>query len=478
VANGLSIAAARELDGVGIGSDAAIARALRAIDLAQIDLVHNIQTYAPGGANVDVDCPSCLVRFFDELPPDDCALTDPCVYDAKYFLYETSDLTPPADDALSARAHYVQVTVETRTIVNTLIRILRGPDSSSTAATALAGVESFLCNVPALMICNPQEPIEGPGAGFDANEHIGKQIKAKKGGDKGGQWNPGEFGLLDAVSGLGKDEVRKQFCVVQPNIPACFSATVDIAPGHGTGPTMQGLNCRFDDYRANLNSMQYRGNPNFAPAKNVVKEVELEADGCSECKDDLLCPGFPNPVKKLPRDKTFGTNRFGDGDWHDEFCCDPDDYWPVNHPDNPVPPPELGATPTRWQVYRWEVENNLIPKPPTTNNFEDGNASDGTSCYAGPATCQDPFDCPDDPNLILDRRELVVAVINCDALGLTGNEDDVPVIEWLRVFMTEPVPFAKDETEPDDKKLVMIEVIGALEPGVDEIFHDEIVLYR
>jgi hypothetical protein len=145
VADGLAIAAARELDGMGIGSDAAIARSLRAIDLAQIDLVHNIQTYAPGGADVAAGCPSCLVRFFDVLPPDDCALTDPCVYDAEYFLYETNDLTPPADDALSARAHYVQVTVETRTIVNTLIRILRGPDSSSTAATAVAGVESFLC---------------------------------------------------------------------------------------------------------------------------------------------------------------------------------------------------------------------------------------------------------------------------------------------------------------------------------------------
>jgi hypothetical protein len=285
---------------------------------------------------------------------------------------------------------------------------------------------------------------------------------------------------------LGADEIRKQFCAVQPDIPACFSATVNISPGHKTGPTFQGLNCRFDQYEANLKSMQYRGNPNYAPAKDVVKEVALEADGCKEfkCSDDPLdpnyCPpGTPDPlIKKLPRDNHF-VHRFGNGDWHDEFCCDPDDYWPVNHPDRPLDPPdELGLTPTRHQVYRWEVENSQIPSPPITTSIEDGDASDGTSCYAGPATCQDPFDCPDDPNLILDRRELIVAVINCDALGLTGNEDNVPVVEWLRVFLTERVPFSADATAPATKKDVMVEVIAPLVPGVDEIFHDEIVLYR
>jgi hypothetical protein len=311
VADGLAVAAARELDGIGTASDpsdAAIARALRAIDLAQIDLVHNIQTYAPGGADVEVGCPSCLVRFFDELPPDDCALTDPCVYDAKYFIYETSDLSPPGDATLSTRAHYVQVTVETRTIVNTLIRILRGPDSSSTAATAVAGVESFICNVPALMICNPNEAgPQGPGADFDANDYVGHQIVARTGGggsEHGGQWTAGDFGLLDAVAGMGANEIRMQFCAVQPNIPACFSGTVNVRPGQATGPVFSGLNCRFDEYVENLKSMSVRGNPNFIPAKNTVKgEFRDPVDQCQTADEPE--GGFP-PMMPLPRDNNLG----------------------------------------------------------------------------------------------------------------------------------------------------------------------------
>jgi hypothetical protein len=73
--------------------------------------------------------------------------------------------------------------------------------------------------------------------------------------------------------------------------------------------------------------------------------------------------------------------------------------------------------------------------------------------------------------MLLDRRELIVAVINCEAEGVSGSADNVPVIEWIKVFMTEPVgiPGVFD---------IFVEVIRALEPGVDEILHDEIVLYR
>ncbi len=38
-----------------------------------------------------------------------------------------------------------------------------------------------------------------------------------------------------------------------------------------------------------------------------------------------------------------------------------------------------------------------------------------------------------------DRRTMVFAVINCLCNTIRGNESDVPVVGWMRTFMTEPV---------------------------------------
>jgi hypothetical protein len=74
----------------------------------------------------------------------------------------------------------------------------------------------------------------------------------------------------------------------------------------------------------------------------------------------------------------------------------------------------------------------------------------------------------DDP----DRRELVLAVVNCQQHGVQGNADDVPTVAYLRVFLTEPVP------EPPDSDYYF-EDIDVLRPGVnDDVLKDLVQLYR
>jgi hypothetical protein len=80
---------------------------------------------------------------------------------------------------------------------------------------------------------------------------------------------------------------------------------------------------------------------------------------------------------------------------------------------------------------------------------------------------------------LLDRRELVVAVINCEALGLNGNEDNVRVAEWYGMFLTEPVggsdPGASSDPLFKDFD-VILETMGPFKD--DNFLHREIIVYR
>ena len=169
----------------------------------------------------------------------------------------------------------------------------------------------------------------------------------------------------------------------------------------------------------------------------------------------------------LPRDPCFNTNscdqapaegaRFGDGVTTSQLQT----YWAENHPGTPFPA-ELGnAGVTRYDVYRYEIDNNQIPdlsSPP--ENSEDGNPTCSTAT---------PVNEPD-----RDRRVLTTAVINCIEHGVTGQTPNVPVESFLQIFLTELIGF--DGPSQDD---IYGELIGEIEPGADDgILHEFPVLYR
>ncbi len=71
------------------------------------------------------------------------------------------------------------------------------------------------------------------------------------------------------------------------------------------------------------------------------------------------------------------------------------------------------------------------------------------------------------------RRDMPVAVINCIADGpINGQEIDVPVVAFAKMFLTHASEGGSDQT-------IYAEMVGVLQPGIDdEILHPILQLYR
>jgi hypothetical protein len=228
--------------------------------------------------------------------------------------------------------------------------------------------------------------------------------------------------------------------------------------------------------------------PTYRPAQNVIKGLRKQGNNWVE----------PGNYAELGRDTCFNNtncgsnNRLGDGIW--DFTS----YWNTNHRDfagNPLPVPaalNVSPNPTRYQVYRYEVENNQIPYPPTGGNptprstGEDGHPTNYTggplppfSCPAMPNPGDGNCDTPEKVFANYDRRLMVVAVVNCQqhqAL-LGGAATGIPVASYAQVFITEPM---KDDTGNSNKE-VWAEMVGPVAPGSmleKAVFKDTVQLYR
>jgi hypothetical protein len=372
---------------------------------------------------------------------------------------------------LPLSAVYVAVTVETKTLNNYLIRILGGPDSTDLSALSLAGVEDVVCGIPGLMICNPAEP-GAPTSDPGFFDEPGRMLIAKRKGAGGGFWKPGDFGLLDTPAGCtGTNCIREYLAQVQPPVPICFSSRVNIRPGVADA-VRQGINVRFDKYDGPMsNKTKYRGNANFRPGKDVVKGWTTQGGNACNFEEPS-----GNEAKGFPRDNVLTAGRFGNGEW--DFCG----YWEVNHGPCASSPWGAGGNPMRHEVYIWEIQNNQIPDGtisyPTVEDGKTNVAGANNSCYDGPDVCFSPYDpgcSAEEQQSFIDRREIALAVINCEAEGINGNEDNVPVAEWYWMFMTEAVGDAGPGGGPETD--IILETIRRVEEG-DQILHREIVLYR
>jgi hypothetical protein len=232
-----------------------------------------------------------------------------------------------------------------------------------------------------------------------------------------------------------------------------------------------------------------RTDANYRPGKDVVKGAKRQDPKPIYDVDGTTIIGWTTPdacdleddtsgtSKRFPRDKVIKGGRFGNGVW--DFC----DYWEVNHGPCAASPWGAGGMPTRHEVYKWENENTQIPDAtdgfPTTEEIGKTDVVlPDQSCYQGPNMCMSPYE-PGCADALLDRRELVVAVINCEALGLNGNEDNVRVAEWYGMFLTEPVggsdPGASSDPMFKDFDVVL-ETMGPFDD--DRFLHREIIVYR
>jgi len=393
-----------------------------------------------------------------------------------------SDLTGDVVATSDREANFVQVAAQSTSIDNALVGFLGGPDSSRAVRAATAGNNQVICEIPPLMMCNPQELATG-NTTFSVGR--GQQYIAKYTGPGAGMV-PGTFGLLDSPTcGQGSRCIADLLAHINP-ASGCYSSTVDIRPGQANG-IRQALNTRFDMYEQPYFKAK-KNDYNYHAASNVTKGFIQDGPGNNACpavrKYDPATDPIESEAIAFPRDDCLADGsceRLGDGVW------DRQKYWDVNHPSFPSPF-DLTSTSTvsRYEMYQWEIENNQIPNNSgAPNNGENGNA-----------TCNAP-----DSGETADRRTFVMAVVNCLAENVHGNTDDVEVVSYIEVFLTESVGLPSDagtcvngnpNGDPDDdpdlstclngqnKKMeFVVEMIRELEPGgVNGELHDMVQLFR
>lgn len=415
-AESAALAAARQLD----GSPDSITRA----DSAAANFVARDQRFGTTTAGSKM---KVTMRYLTGLPDDDEA-------DIPSTLY-TTDPT---------KALYAEATTENIAHRNFFLPVLGVVSDEDLIGTAVAGQTSAVCRVTPLAICNPAEDASGAGANFNYLDWVGRQILVRKGGADS-DWAPGNFGLLDSTYGQGTPDLADQLAAID-GADACFSTRLNTKPG-SVNSLRPALNTRFDIYE-NPGFQNENNNARFPPAQNVTKGGQWTAQGANQCHSY----SEPAGLMGLPQDNVFtdpaGTTggRFGNGKW------DCGTYWSTNHPGVSAPAGCVDDTSaiSRYEIYRYEIDNNVIPgtlpPPMGTNGPEDGSPT----CYEGTTI---------DYNTIEDRRVLYFAVMNCLEHNVKGNSENVPSEAIIRSFITEPAVGTGNDID------VYLEVIDVINSG-------------
>lgn len=463
-ADAASLAGATQLD----NKPGAIARARLAAETSVNALAENGQRFATDRSSRTVVITATDIRFLQSLNPR---------------IYIDED----AADA-DQLAEFIEVTVAPRRVDFMFAAVVGAVTSASPGAMAVAGLGQAICLVPPLMICNPDEPEDNipenpnaiPNFSFNIEAKVGWGIKLKAAG-QGSFWKPGNFGLLSLSNqSLSVNDIRDALGRFPP-LELCFGESVGTKPGQSTA-VGQGLNMRFDMYSGVAKGLE--DDPRYRPSRNPVKGF-LKGPQCK-----WNGPGWNHPPNRytghlnptpgwafdgtptnddgtpgdatiadamgFPRDKcaypapdgpddcgtplTSGA-RFGDGDW------DIETYMKINHntefplsvsTTNPLIPGPLDfldfngdGRVTRHDVYMWELSDypDNLPAEPDLLSYTLEEPMEPMQCFTeSPPEEADP-----------DRRELIVAVLNCNYYDVKGATPDVPVLLWVKLFMTEPM---------------------------------------
>ncbi|WP_286789744.1 hypothetical protein, partial [Thioclava sp. UBA3469] len=461
-ADSVALAAAGELDG---NSDA-ITRAN-----AAAQLIVDSQTFATGsqvlGAANDV-----TLTYLSALPDSDSDATNAVTTDP-------------------AKAAFVRVDVDEREVQGVFaaaFTTMGGYDAfdGSATAQAVAGLEILACDVTPLMFCVPP--------GFDAEKDIGQMILLRAGGNDAA-WGPGDFGFLDPdkakvdvngpCAGLSGGPLDMCLLGAVSKITQCFNSRgVDLEPGQKVGVNAAVLNVRFDIYEAAAgagsenSANSWENDPNFAPAPNVVMGKRVRTPGNSSNSSSTANCGYEDYPEDeeltvgLPRDDCFVSGaaepctRFGDGDWSQGRITYMQKNYGIDITTEGAPDPFADAK-TRYELYLAEIEH------------ANGGAILSDRPESGLPRCASSSA----PNP--DRRVLVVAGIDCSAstgTEIRGAAKEVPVKEFVKIFLTEPV--GADSKDTGGAKSIWGEVIGSASNGDQEelgtggMVRDVVQLYR
>jgi len=419
------------------------------------------------------------------------------------------NITKTTAATTDANAKFVEVTVNSRTANYALTPIAAAFSSGAISATAFAGLDSAICKVPPLMLCNPNE---GSDPSFTIANYIGKGVRLV-GNDGGGIYGPGNFGFLDVGAGNGAATLRQE--LGGSNVPGdCVSGSgVDTETG-SIITVRDALNTRMGIYDQGLNNACGNTGADCPPSANMRKDLVLDGNGNAFNKIGLTnnnngwkeatnpYPGSANIINATgsnyhslttaevqliapmgyPEDMchAFGSTnagacsggRIGDGNW-DRYA-----YFKSNSGNSAytevaglqdTDTTALNAlmngwfgttTPSRYQVYQWEMAHatprlNSQSAPTSLNAYSRPGDLSGEPTGIAPSTTQ------------VDRRVLAVAVVNCTAEGVSGHTTDVAVKKFIDIFLVQP-SLARTVGVRTENGDIYIEIIGETANATNE----------
>lgn len=398
-ADAMALAAAGELD----GKSDSITRANRAL----LNLVRNKYSFSGtgGGPALDLAAAGVTTRYLSSLPHND---GDPI---------EDENVT--TDPAAAQFVEIGVIPVGFDAIFPISFNTGNSSDNSfNISAAAVAGFSRSVCNFTPMFICNPYPNLSDLADTLKGTTRPMMLLK-KQGGGANAKYGPGNYGYLQTPDGdMGTKEIAEMFASTAPK--ACYGQRgVDTRPGN-IPPVNDGINTRFDIYgNGNGNSFDPTTYP---PAPNTRKGLVATKKG-KNCTYEAPSAGQAKNYKALPRDNCFYTNnctipdstvasRLGNGQWKAS------DYWFVNHGTTTLPA-DLGASPSRYDVYKYEAANLGLASGPEKTTPECNTRT------------------PD-----VNRRLIYAAILNCDPANggstVTGQGGNYPVEAFASIFLTEP----------------------------------------
>jgi len=370
-----------------------------------------------------------------------------------------------------SEARYVEVKMKPE-VVNTLFptNFVTKITNVSMSAQSVAGFDQTICETAPVFICNPAE---------DSNQSIyelmedfsfrRRQVKFISKGGRKAQYGPGNFGYLDPFGGnSGANKITEAIAIDKTKVCYSKSAGVRLRPG-AIASVRHGFNTRFDIYEGPYKKK--RTDIRYAPAANVVKGYAGNKVCSLKPSQDAI--GMPRDTCFESENCSDANGRMGNGNWDFiEYMRINHNYmsritiedvtYKINYKRNKVTPT---APPSRYAMYRWEIENNCVPGPKTYRKYSRTSEEGLPTCHAsGPS------------KTVEDRRVIHAAVLNCGAIedsgeSMAGRTDPLPVETFVKVFLTEPMGRGQDN-------VLWGEIVGPVVQGNDSVSNDQIALAR
>jgi len=380
-----------------------------------------------------------------------------------------SSLNPDTVTTNPKAAGYIKVTTTSWQVAPSFLVPTGVTSNGATTANAWAkGLAASgphgggaVCLPQAMMLCNPLEPAGG-GTGDASNFNSstvtpGQMFIFSTTGNS--SFAPGDFNLIDTLSGSGADQDIARF-LSQQTLDSCGTGGTNPAQGQKANATANGIDVRFDQTPSGqtsgydltsapikIGSLAYSTSGNGAPKCNQAPNPI--DNSCITGPSQASCPNtsYPLPLdRNLPRTSaTTGLTARGSG----PTLADLQAYW-SNHHSAPYP---SGAT-TRYALYL--AENAGVTW--TTDGTEPhGPVCLPTSTAVPPAS----------------RRVLHVAVVDCVYWGVNGNSvNNIPINRYADFFITHPASQGASNPAPN---FPPSSIYGVTTPGAlsqNDLWHD------